>query len=349
MCSQMKSSSAAAVLFFAACAAGIFFAASAYAYDFSSYVYESPSHTMNASSETAGQWQKPDLSQFSFQTSETFLQDRMAALADTYTFRPAIQTFHAVDTTAVAPAISIRQAAMVTPVLTAHVQTQVFQMPGQTAPATSAQPVSPAPAAPVSPAPGPAVSPVIPATGYVPATAPQINTNNAGEWTYSGVDPAVLAMVRSGSQQYVGQEISFTAGDREFSGVVMAAEPNAMAVRADNSAWFGLVTTSSDALTIFPLTLFDEGTGDLSSVEVLEGGTALRMGGTDYDGEYGTVEFDIVTGKPLVSEPSAQQLSELVLSLDGVVYELVPNSANGLNLMRINSISCENGTIVIND
>ncbi|MDD4940315.1 MAG: hypothetical protein PHE65_00225, partial [Candidatus Omnitrophica bacterium] len=105
----------------------------------------------------------------------------------------------------------------------------------------------------------------------------------------------------------------------------------------------------SDALTIFPLTLFDEGTGDLASVEVLNNGTVLRMGGTDYDGECGTVEFDIVTGAPLVSEPTAQQMSELVLSLDGVVYELVPNSANGLNLMRVNSISCENGSIVIND
>ncbi|MDD5775135.1 MAG: hypothetical protein PHS64_04250 [Candidatus Omnitrophica bacterium] len=345
MCSQMKSSSAAAVLFFAACAAGIFFAASAYAYDFSSYVYESPSHTMNASSETAGQWQKPDVSRISFQTAETFLQNRMASLPDTYTFRAVLPTFRAVDTTAAAAVISMRQAAMVTPDLTASIRSQVFQISG----AASTPTVFPAPAAPVSPASGPAVSPVIPAAGYVPALIPQINTNNAGEWTYSGVDRVVLAMVRSGSQQYVGQEISFTAGDREFSGVVMAAEPNAMAVRAYNSAWFGLVTTSSDALTIFPLTLFDEGTGDLASVEVLNNGTVLRMGGTDYDGECGTVEFDIVTGAPLVSEPTAQQMSELVLSLDGVVYELVPNSANGLNLMRVNSISCENGSIVIND
>jgi len=349
MCIRTKYRAAAAVLFFAVGAACVMFSASASAYDFSSYVYESPSSRMNFSSETTGQWQKPDLSQFSFQSAETFTQSRIAALADIYTFRAAIPTVHAVDTTTVASAISMRQAAPVTPVLTASVQTHLFQIPGQTAPASSTPTNSPVPAAPVSPAPAPAVSPVIPAAGYVPAIIPQINTNNGWDWTYSGVDMSIISMVRSGSQSYVGQQISFTAGGREFSGVVMAVQPNEMAVRADNSAWFGLVTTSSDALTIFPITLFDEGTGDLASVEVLNNGTVLRMGGTDYDGEYGTVEFDIITGKPLVSEPTAQQMSELVLSLDGVVYELVPNSANGLNLMRVNSISCENGKIVIND
>ncbi|MFA5100904.1 MAG: hypothetical protein WC547_08490 [Candidatus Omnitrophota bacterium] len=197
----------------------------------------------------------------------------------------------------------------------------------------------------------PAVIPVAPVNGYLPAVLPRVDMANGGEWQYSsGVVSAVVSMVRSGSRYFLGRRISFSAGGYDFSGTVMAAKPNEMAVKADNGAWFGLIATSSrDSITVIAHALVDEGTADLSGIEVLNNGMTLRISGFDPDGTPGTVDFDIVGDKQVSEDLSASQLVSLCLTSGGVIYELVSNAAGGFNLARVNGISYEGGAIVFAD
>jgi len=202
------------------------------------------------------------------------------------------------------------------------------------------------PAAPSIPAPT-----TISGSGYVAAVIPRVNMRNV-DWQYSeGIDPAILSVVRAGSKDSVCKRISFSADGYDFAGMVMAAKPNKIAVKADNSAWFGLIIKSpeNDSITILSLALTDEGTADVSGIEVSDNGMSLRIPGVDPDGKPGTVDFDVVGAPILTEHPTACQLDGTVLTSGGVVYELVINIADGLNLLRVNSLAYENGAIVITD